>query len=477
MASRSKARQLHVADAVHRAWESAVQQRRAFEMGLLIGQSGLLSADDAVFAAVRVPSESETDDVTGFDDLSSDWVQEVARQVDRLLPGGVELLGLYVLSPGDAKAVMDQAAAYLRVLAQAIALPSEFHFDGNSLDDVRCVVHVCPRSGKRSARAFLNLLDAPRTTSTTMELRYPGEIATRKVTTRVAVDETIAWTRLASNASSLSSDEVAELVAQRLDEARHQVLPLVERIWNAHGVPCSTHEDSEASVMAMDLLTSGTIPVQDERRARALSASRLPGRLCGVLHCVALTQNSASDALAALYLKRDFVKSLLLRLELLVERASEDDSDLHDLTALTDGGVLPLPRRALLPWPHDASATSSSARLALSLHVVSDELHSALQTAMELLGVEDSDASDRANPQMESVEWLESASESETPGSDSRGRTMTTTAAASSAASAAAPNMQQQHGSVSNGSSTTLLFVLVPVLLLIIALLLQDLLA
>ncbi|KAJ0395062.1 hypothetical protein P43SY_011450 [Pythium insidiosum] len=466
MASRSKSRQLHVADAVHRSWESAVQERRAFEMGLVVGQSGVLSPNDLVFAAVHVPSESETDDVAGFDDLSSDWVQEVARQVDRLLPGGVELLGLYVLSPGDAKAVMDQAAAYVRVLAQAIALPPEFNFGGSSLDDVRCVVHICSRTGKRSARALLNLLDASRTSSTAVELRYPSEIPTRKVTTCVAVDETIAWTRLPSSASSLPSDEAAELVAQRLDEARHQVLPLAKRIWHARGVPSRLEKtaDGDLQDMAMDLLTLGAAPVQDETRARALSASRLPGRLCGVLQCIAFTQTSAPESLAALYLKRDFVKTLLLRLELLLERASEDDTDLRELSALMGGGALSLPRRALLAWP-----SAASSRLELTLHVVSGELDAVLQTATELLGGH----SDTAT-QLGSVVWLEGASESETRPGDSRGKTMTPPAAAGAVAAPKAPDQPPRESGAIN---SVLLFVLVPVLLLVIALLLQELLA
>lgn len=86
-------------------------------------------------------------------------------------------------------------------------------------------------------------------------------------------------------------------------------------------------------------------------------------------------------------LKRDFLKSLLLRVELVAERWAAMDADTDALAPLSavNGavGTLPFPRRANLPWSSSLGACSHFPAL---LHVFSDEHELAAQSALEILG-------------------------------------------------------------------------------------------
>lgn len=68
---------------------------------------------------------AESGETNGFTDVSVEWARDCAQQVERMLPGGVGVVGLYVqtrsLSP---TAVFDNAAFYLRELAAVVASPA-----------------------------------------------------------------------------------------------------------------------------------------------------------------------------------------------------------------------------------------------------------------------------------------------------------------------------------------------------------------
>jgi hypothetical protein len=68
---------------------------------------------------------AESGETEGFADVSVEWVRDCAQQVERMLPGGVGVIGLYVQAPSlSAAAVFDKAVFYLRELAAVTAIGS-----------------------------------------------------------------------------------------------------------------------------------------------------------------------------------------------------------------------------------------------------------------------------------------------------------------------------------------------------------------
>lgn len=132
-----------VAAAPRARWASA----RGFELGLLLGQRAWGAGGRAsVLAAAPVPPESgalcpflssffcccccclwtgdrrrdaaELGGARGFADVSAEWAADCAQQVERMLPGGVAVLGLYAATPASVSAgdAFGKALFYLREL-------------------------------------------------------------------------------------------------------------------------------------------------------------------------------------------------------------------------------------------------------------------------------------------------------------------------------------------------------------------------
>jgi hypothetical protein len=229
-------RRVLVEPAVHEFWERP--NRHRFELGFLVGQSSLLGQDDIVLAAVEVPSEAPDLDhdieiVQGFDDLSVEWVVEIAKQIDRLLPGGIDIIGLYVVALADAKEATDQAALYMRAIATALALPPGFQSPTDETDH-HCIVHIGSATSVKTVQSFAHVRDAPRTKAVAAQLESPStdpRLAIKTFSARVTVDETIAFRPLSGK-----GDDLVDVAETRLAELLQQLQPLAQRVWQARGV-------------------------------------------------------------------------------------------------------------------------------------------------------------------------------------------------------------------------------------------------
>lgn len=85
--------------------------------------------------------------------MSVEWTAEFAAQLDRMLPGGVRVLGLYVRAALAPAAVFDKAPFYLREVAQALQWTDEL-----APPTVHFVVHI--GKGTSSTKGYINIADA-----------------------------------------------------------------------------------------------------------------------------------------------------------------------------------------------------------------------------------------------------------------------------------------------------------------------------
>ncbi|XP_067109457.1 protein odr-4 homolog isoform X1 [Osmerus mordax] len=132
--------------------------------GLLIGQSA--PQRDYVVLAARTPPRDQTGEGRGQasgataagtsldHETDVEWVSEHARQVSRMLPGGLSVVGVFLLTPPE---VAKEAQNTLRQLVFAVdKLISRCRLWSLSEDDVtdRVTLHICSTTRKMVCRTF-----------------------------------------------------------------------------------------------------------------------------------------------------------------------------------------------------------------------------------------------------------------------------------------------------------------------------------
>ncbi|CAI5745051.1 unnamed protein product [Peronospora destructor] len=339
--------------------------KSAFGLGLLVGQVSFSNVGDFVLAVVPIPSGDESNDTpTGLGDVPVDWVQEVSQQVDRLLPGGITVLGLYVVSTPNVSA---QIVPFLRAVAQAVTLPSNVVVE----DNVHYVAFVSSKNDI-SFQSFYDVTDVNKMQMLSARLKTPTtDMKLKQYRTLIDLDEPIPFVSVLPR-EAISATEVAE---KRINEVENQLKPLLRRVQDSIAVLKLTG-DTEAQ--HVNLLTLAA------PKSKTLVKAPLGGILGGI-SCVAFVSESEPKAneVAATYLKRDFTKSLLVRLSLARERWADDD-DVEPNAVFQEGGVTRLAQRGQVQWH---SATVLSRHFFGTVHVFPDEdAVQAVKNAFEILG-------------------------------------------------------------------------------------------
>uniref|UniRef100_A0A3P8WRW3 Protein odr-4 homolog n=1 Tax=Cynoglossus semilaevis TaxID=244447 RepID=A0A3P8WRW3_CYNSE len=139
-----------VEDAVEKYLSELCTQHAVPVTGLLIGQSS--TQRDFVIMATRTPQreESPSKQETSPD---KEWVTEHARQVSRMLPGGLSVLGVFIITENDGKDT--QTALRQLVFAVENLISSERLWSPADDDVTDCVtLHINPKTRKTVCRTF-----------------------------------------------------------------------------------------------------------------------------------------------------------------------------------------------------------------------------------------------------------------------------------------------------------------------------------
>ncbi|KAI5082817.1 hypothetical protein GOP47_0002560 [Adiantum capillus-veneris] len=134
--------------------DSVLQSGITLQVGLAVGRVGIGSGRDAVFALIPTPqnegqevahlegeSAKELDKRKGTKgkspaqslQIDMDWVAEHARQVSKMLVGGIRVVGCFILA---SESVFKSSAALLWQTSKMVALALDASFNKLSLDDL-----------------------------------------------------------------------------------------------------------------------------------------------------------------------------------------------------------------------------------------------------------------------------------------------------------------------------------------------------
>ncbi|XP_033505465.1 protein odr-4 homolog [Epinephelus lanceolatus] len=309
-----------VEDAVEGYLTKLCEQQAGAVTGLLIGQSS--SQRDFVVMATRTPQREESTAAAG-NSLDKEWVTEHARQVSRMLPGGLSVLGVFIISDTDSKDTLTT----LRQLVFAVEnVISSEHLWNLADDDVTdCVtLHVNPKTRKTICRTF-DIKD-PKSMAKPADWKYQSGVCS-------------SWSMVTC---CLNVDMLVPLPDNRTDgEIMDKCLKEELRVW-AHQLESGVclidgkklAEDTELTGgqkrNVRQTYTAQLLITPDDRRLTDV-VQRCGGSVSvrGAIHSRAyLHSNKPKAKLAEKLLKRDVVSTVATRVQMVLEEllTSEEES-------------------------------------------------------------------------------------------------------------------------------------------------------
>ncbi|KAM3603891.1 uncharacterized protein V6R79_003631 [Siganus canaliculatus] len=373
--------------------------------GLLIGQSS--AQRDFVVVATRTPEREESTSAPG-NSVDKEWVTEHARQVSRMLPGGLSVLGVFIISDADAKDTLTT----LRQLVFAVdnLISSESLWSPADDDITDCVtLHVNPKTRKTVCRTF-DVKD-PKSTAKPADWKYQSGVCS-------------SWTMVSC---SLKVDMLVPLPDKKT-ENMDKCLKEGLKVW-ARQIECGVclingkklPEDMELSAgqkrNVRQTHTAQLFITPDEQKSTEV-VQQCGGSVAvrGAIHSRAyLHSNKPKARLAEKLLKRDVVSTVTTRVQMLLEELlmSEEESGSQGKQQTAQ---FSLPRRVFCPVKisgpvcvcdyqfsdEDQSVMTDRLKEMLDIEAASEDLDDKQETPAEII-----ESATAAEPVVETAEILE----------------------------------------------------------------------
>ncbi|XP_060053843.1 protein odr-4 homolog isoform X1 [Erinaceus europaeus] len=146
-----------VEESVGRYLSSINLQGKTFVSGLLIGQCS--SQKDYVILASRTPPKEEQNEnlehpKAKLDNLDEEWVTEHANQVSRMLPGGILVLGVFIITPLEMGNDFQNALRRLVfAVEKTLSKKRLWSFTEEEVSE-RVTLHICSSTKKIFCRTY-----------------------------------------------------------------------------------------------------------------------------------------------------------------------------------------------------------------------------------------------------------------------------------------------------------------------------------
>ncbi|KAM4552028.1 protein odr-4 homolog isoform 1-T4 [Odontesthes bonariensis] len=376
--------------------------------GLLIGQSSVQK--DFVVMAAQTPQKEES--AVAGKSVDKEWVSEHARQVSRMLPGGLSVLGVFIISDTDAKDTLDT----LRQLVFAVEnlISSERLWIPMDDDVTDCVtLHVNPKTRKTVCRTF-DVKD-PKSVAKPADWKYQSGVCSSWATVSCWLNVDMLLPIPDTRAHTQSMDECLK---EGLKVWAHQIESGVCLI-DGKKLP----EDSELKAgqkrNLRQMFTAQLLITPDvQRLTDVIQPCGGSVSVGGAVHSRAfLHSNKPKAKLAEKLLKRDVISTVATRVQMLLEEPLISDEESKGSSRdKPETEQLCLPRRIFCPVKaagpvcvcdyqfSDEGLSEMTERMREMLDI--DAAEKDLDTTQEMTAeIMESDVS--AEPAVETVEALE----------------------------------------------------------------------
>ncbi|XP_030608051.1 protein odr-4 homolog [Archocentrus centrarchus] len=308
-----------VQDAVEGYLSKLCEQKADPVTGLLIGQSS--AQRDFVIMATRTPQREESAAAAG-DTVDKEWITEHARQVSRMLPGGLSVLGVFIITDADAKDTLTTLRQLVFTVENLIS--SEHLWDPADDDVTDCVtLHVNPKTRKTICRTF-DIKD-PKSMAKPADWKYQSGLCSSWATVSCSLNVDILLP-LPNNRTS--TEHMDECLKEGLKAWAHQIESGLFLI-DGKRLP----EDSELTVgqrkNVRQMYTAQLLTTAEEKRLTDV-VQQCGGSvsITGAIHSRAyLHSNKPKARLAEKMLKRDVVSTVATRVQMMLEELLTSDQE------------------------------------------------------------------------------------------------------------------------------------------------------
>ncbi|XP_032240881.2 protein odr-4 homolog [Nematostella vectensis] len=327
---------------------------RKWQIGLIIGQ--LTAQRDYIVHLVRTPEQTNEEQneekrLKSIDDVDDNWAIEHAHQVSRMLTGGLEVLGVFVFGPPD---MLTKAQGKLRQLVYMIykktSIKVDAFFHAQEAISSRVILQICSQTKKMTCKT----LDAsdPKATVQPAELKYQA-FTSKWTTLRTQIFIDTKFLIPAKLGKATLHTQLVESLSTTLHGISNgictidgKILPMEQQLVISEKQGKASHHATNKSdePLAVEIFVEmsswGSCPKPVASETVGCMYMR------GNIQCRAYVNQKSSCGEALQALKRDAVRSMLSRCEVLCEDIL--DAQQQENKASLDG-TWACPKRVFTP--------------------------------------------------------------------------------------------------------------------------------
>ncbi|XP_067310030.1 protein odr-4 homolog [Pseudorasbora parva] len=320
--------------------------------GLLAGQSS--PQRDFVVLAVQTPkreSEEQLKSSRGaspLDDIDVEWVTEHARQVSRMLPGGLCILGLFLVTPPElSKDAQNTLKRLIFAMDKCISKGRLWELTEEDVTD-RVTLHICSKT-KKTVCKTLDVKD-PKTSAKPADWKYQTGVSSSwpMLTCSVEVDLQIPLIGSSSDNTDKCMKDGLQRWSKQIEAGNCLISGRQADDSELISGQKKNVKTNNRQTLPARILVSDEQPELDERCSALVQLCSGSIRVRGVVHCRAYIHNNKPKARhAAQAIKRDIINTVSSRVEMFLEDLLISEGSRKGLCT----GQQALPRRVFAPMP------------------------------------------------------------------------------------------------------------------------------
>lgn len=329
---------------------------KASVSGLLIGQSS--SQKDYVILAARTPPREDPSEkpapAAALNDVDEEWVAAHACQVSRMLPGGLLVLGVFLVTAVEAGNELQSALRKLIfAVGKSVSQKRLWRLTDEETSE-RAVLHICSSTKKVSCRTF-DIHD-PKSSAKPADWKYQSRLSASWLTLECTLDVNIHIPLSATSASCPLERNTKNGLARWAKQIENGVYlingqvkdedsDLVEGQKKSRGNIQANSHSFDVRVLRQLLLNS------DHRSTATVQVCSGSVNLRGAVKCRAYLHGNrpkVKDALQAV--KRDILNTVADRCDILFEELLLNESP-EEKVKSPEKEAHVLPHRVFIPIP------------------------------------------------------------------------------------------------------------------------------
>mmetsp|Transcript_10759 Transcript_10759/g.14761 ORF Transcript_10759/g.14761 Transcript_10759/m.14761 type:complete len:457 (+) Transcript_10759:1329-2699(+) len=342
-------RKVFIEESAFAQYNERLQSSSFSEVGLLVGQ--MSPSRDLVIGLVPTPAQNTEQDVIksmGVQDIDEQWVAEHAKQLANLLPGGLFIVGIFIIAPTEALKNKD---AQIQQMVFGVSKTRNTKLQPS--DSI--YLHVCSRTKKMTCKSF-------DTTKGSSSSAWPADVKTQSFMDTIHYFHGEYSFDVDISVNTLDTKRLGEHIEQQLAVIEAQIDSAVLSV-DGKILPQNTETDTPESIekylkvsgkkVSVDHVVQCWTQFGETSQSEQFSASSFV-KIEGVATSLSLISLKEDIGTAIKMIKADMYNSVRHRFNLLFDELQQgsDGSPFQQAHCPTNDTLWILPKRVYIksPW-------------------------------------------------------------------------------------------------------------------------------